>query len=108
MTITKLKDEGIKEFDEKFPELSVIEGQGDEGSIHGYDAKPYVKQFLLDQMDKAYEEGKKVQDKKYQSIFNWLSGAKGSFPVKREGEGNYYWRTPLRKRVESLKQGGKK
>jgi predicted transport protein len=35
-----------KEFDKKFPELSVIDGQGDEGSIHGYIANRYVKDFI--------------------------------------------------------------
>lgn len=100
MTITKLKDEASKKFDE-----NVDYDEAETGCNWG---QKDAKQFLSDQMDKAYDEGKKVQDKKYQSIFNWLSGAKGSFPVKKEGEGNYYWRTPLRKRVESSKQGGKK
>lgn len=57
----------MKDFDNKFPELSVIEGQGDEGSIHGYDAKPYVKDFLKSSLTLAFTRGResiKSLDKK--------------------------------------------
>jgi len=44
------------EFYKEFPSLSVIEGQGDEGSIHGYDAKPYVKDFITKTLQQQREE----------------------------------------------------
>ena len=54
--MTKPNNEWEKEFDKLFPELSVIEGQGDEGSIHGYDAKPYVKDFISKTLQQQREE----------------------------------------------------
>lgn len=40
-----MKNNWKKDFDEQFKELSVISGMGD-GTLHGYDAKPYVIDFI--------------------------------------------------------------
>ena len=57
-TLSKLQQEVIEKFDKNYPELSVIEGQGDEGSIHGYDAKPYIKELIRNTIEESYKSGK--------------------------------------------------
>ena len=68
--ISKLQQQVIEKFDKNYPELSVIEGQGDEGSIHGYDAKPYIKEFILNTIEEAYKSGReelfKIMEEGYQ------------------------------------------
>ena len=39
-----------EEFDKQFKELSVVDNVGADGSISGYDAKPYVKEFIHTQI----------------------------------------------------------
>ena len=57
-----MKNNWKDDFDEQFKELSVISGMGD-GTLHGYDAKPYVIDFveslLAEQKKELIEEVKK-------------------------------------------------
>ena len=51
----------------------------------------------IKQIDEVCEQWKKVR-----YIFKWLLGEEGDFPARREGDGVYYWRTELRKKIEAL------
>ena len=42
---------------------------------------------------------KNKSNKKEIEIFRWLLGY-SDFPIKKEGEGNYYWRSELRKKLD--------
>jgi hypothetical protein len=37
-----------------------------------------------------------------QEIFQWLMGANGEFPHREQGEGAYWWRKELRRRLEAI------
>jgi hypothetical protein len=55
------------------------------------------KAFLLNSLKKARRQNTKIH-----VIIKWLLGEFGDFPVRQEGEGAYYWRDELRKRLEKL------
>ena len=39
----------------------------------------------------------------YDAIFRWLFGEEGEFPERQPGQGAYYWRSQLRKRLEAIR-----
>jgi hypothetical protein len=56
-------------FDKQFKELSVVSGVGEQGNLHGYDATPYVKEFIKSEIRKAEE---KSDEKWREKIKNML------------------------------------
>lgn len=43
-----------------------------------------------------------VQYEDMKSIFKWLLGEDGDFPLRTADEGVFYWRTELRKRLKNI------
>ena len=42
------------------------------------------------------------REKKMIRIFQWLTGYRGDFPERKNGQGAYYWRTPLTAKLKRL------
>lgn len=38
----------------------------------------------------------------YRGLVRWLIGLNGTFPIRKDGEGAYYWRGEMRRRVEKF------
>jgi hypothetical protein len=50
----------------------------------------------------AYKCGEKSIKEKVKDIFDWLLGKKGEFRLRGEGEGNFWWRRELNKKIEEM------
>lgn len=88
-----------KKFDENFPELSVIEGQGEEGSIHGFNATDYVKLFIKSILIKQKEEILGLECLKEEKPNNTLVGTALGNIVK---ENKNYIRNQIKEAINNL------
>ncbi len=48
-------------------------------------------------------ESLKVENERLKAAIAWALGEKGSFPIRQENQGAYYWRTQLRRLAGPLK-----
>ena len=62
--------------------------------------------MLKDLLSQSIRKAQDKQRQEYDGIFKWLLG-EYDFPARKEGEGAYWWRTELRKKLSRLEKGGK-
>lgn len=56
----------------------------------------------MDEIKKWEAELQRELAKRNEGLLKWLLGESGEFPARKQGEGQFWWRSELRKRMERL------